>query len=138
LRPGDRAEITSVGRDPRAVVRASFKHSLYPPKAAFVFFDKRSEGEIAAMWGMGGDLLSDIGEPWLLTSPAVERVKVSFLRVVRTELAWMLARKRRLENHVAADYCRAIRLLEALGFTIEAPRPIGRHGALFRKFWIEA
>ncbi len=90
------------------------------------------------MWGVCGPMLSDTGQPWLLTSPAIERVKVSFLRIAREELAAMLAVRRRLENYVAADYGRAIRLLEALGFTVEAPKPMGlKSGALFRKFWIE-
>jgi len=90
------------------------------------------------MWGMGGDILSDIGEPWLMTSVAVERAPVRFLREARTEVAGMLAVRRRLENYVAADYGRAIRLLEALGFTIEPPQPVGPKLAQFRKFWIEA
>jgi hypothetical protein len=124
-------EILSVGKEPRAVVRASFKHSLLVPKAAFV------GGEIAAMWGMGGDILSDAGEPWLLTAPPIERVKVAFLRVARTEVAAMLARRRRLENFVAADYRGAVRLLEGLGFAVDPPQPVGPKRALFRRFWIE-
>lgn len=113
------------------MLRASFRGSLMPPRAAAI------DGEVAAMWGLGGDILSDTGEPWLMTAPPVERAPVSFLRVARAELAAMLAIKPRLENYVAADYRKAVRLLEKLGFALEAPQPIGPKRALFRKFWIE-
>ena len=132
LRPGDRAEIAAIGKEPRRVLRQSFRSSLYAPRCAMV------DGEVAAMWGIGGDILSDIGAPWLMTGTVCDRVPVTFLRVAKAELAAMLAVKRRLENFVAADYSKAIRLLEVLGFTLEAPEPIGSKQAAFRRFWIEA
>ena len=132
LRPGDRAEIISVGKDPRRVLRIALRRSLVPPKVALV------DGEVAAMWGIGGDVLSESGEPWLMTGTACDRVPISFLRIAKAELALMLALKPRLENYVAADYPKAIRLLEGLGFVIDAPEPIGPKRALFRRFWIEA
>ena len=113
------------------MLRASFRSSLMPPKVALV------DGEVAAMWGVGGDVLSETGEPWLLTGTACDRVPVSFLRIAKAELALMLAIKPHLENYVAADYPKAIRLLEGLGFVIDAPAPIGPKRALFRRFWIE-
>ncbi len=132
MRAGDRAEALSVGKDPRAFLRASCRHSLYAPEAAF------ADGAIAAMWGMGGDVLSDIGEPWLVTAAPVERVKFAMLRVGRAAIASMLGRRRRLQGFVAADYRGAVWLLEHFGFTVEAPQPVGPKRALFRKFWIEA
>ncbi len=132
LRPGDRAEIEAVGKEPRRVLRASLRSSLTQVKVALV------DGEIAAMWGMSGEVLSDTGTPWLMTGTACDRVPVSFLRIARHELALMLALKPRLENYVAADYAKAIRLLEGLGFHIDAPAPIGPKRAPFRRFWIEA
>ena len=132
LRPGDRAEIEAVRREPRRVLRASFRASLTPPKVAVV------DGEIAAMWGLGGDLLSDHGAPWLMTGTVCDRVPVTFMKVARAELALMLAVKPRLENYVDATYAKAVRLLEALGFHIDAPEPVGPKRAPFRRFWIEA
>jgi hypothetical protein len=113
------------------VLRMSFRVSLTRPKVAVV------DGEVAAIWGMGGDILSDTGIPWLLTTAAIERMPVTFIKQARIELARMLARKRRLENHVLAEYSQAVRLLEVLGFTLADPAPVGRNRVLFRRFWIE-
>jgi hypothetical protein len=55
--------------------------------------------------------LSDLGVPWLLTSSAVERLPVSFVKVARAELVLMRANRRRLESFVASDYPQAIKLL---------------------------
>jgi hypothetical protein len=131
LRPGDRAEIAAIGRDPRTVLRASFRSSLTPVKVAL--FD----GQIAAMWGLGGDILSDTGWPWLMTAPPIERIAVSFLKIAKAEVAAMLAFKPRLEGHVDARYAKAVRLLEVLGFAIDPPMPVGPGRALFRPFSIE-
>jgi hypothetical protein len=132
LRAGDRAEIAAFNRDPRRVLRASFRASLTPPKVATV------DGVVAAIWGIGGEILSDTGAPWLMTGTVCDRVPVSFFRIAKAELALMLKIKPRLENYVAADYPKAIRLLEGLGFILDKPSPIGPKNALFRCFWIEA
>jgi hypothetical protein len=113
LRAKDRAELLLAGMEPRRAIRMCLRTSVYS-KVAYV------DGAIAAMWGLGGGLLSDTGVPWLLTTPAVELAKVSFLKVARAELAIMMAMRARLTNHVAADYVEALRFLTALGFTIEA------------------
>jgi hypothetical protein len=131
MRPGERAEAIAMGKEPRRLLRASYRNSLVPPKAAFV------DGAIAAIWGLGGDILSDTGAPWLVTAGAIERVPVSFVRIARLELMLMLEVRPHLENYVAADYRKAIRLLETLGFILEVPEPIGPKRALFRRFWIE-
>lgn len=129
LRDADRLEITGLDLDPRAVIRASFRNAIMR-RTAFV------DGEIAAMWGLGGVMLSDEGAPWLMTTPAVERVPVAFVRVARGQVAEMLGRRARLANVVQASYGGACRLLELLGFTLEPPEPLGPHGVLFRKFWM--
>ena len=131
LRDGDRAEIAAAGLDPREVLRTSFRRSLMPAKAALV------DGAVAALWGLGGDILSDTGEPWLMTGTAIERAPKTFLKIARAEVEAMLQVKCRLENYVHADYAKAVRLLEALGFTVDAPVPFGRRSAPFRRFWIE-
>ena len=131
LRDGDRAEILAIGKDPRRVLRASFRSSLTPPKVAYV------DNDIAAMWGLGGDILSDIGAPWLMTAPAIERIPVAFLKIAQAELAAMRARKARLENWVLADYHKAVRFLGVLGFSLDEPVPVGPKRAMFRRFWME-
>lgn len=127
MRASDRAEFEAVGMDVRTTLRQTFK-------AALIRYTVFVDGEIAAMWGMGGDALADTGTPWLLTTPAIERVPVSFVRVGRENVATMLRMKPILVNYVDARYKRACRFVEALGFVLEPPAPYGPKGALFRRF----
>ncbi len=130
LRPGDRAEVEALGQDPRRALRFSFRASLYPPQACFV------DGEIAAMWGMGGDILSDEGRPWLMTGMAVERIPVSFVKIAQAWIADALSIKPRLENQVLADYTKSVRLLGVLGFRLDERCPLRPGGVPFRRFHI--
>lgn len=128
LRAADRAEVQAAGMSSYKAVGKAFRSGIMT-RTAFV------DGEIAAMWGLGGTLLSDVGHPWLLTTAAVERIPVTFLKVARRELAAMVVTRRLLRNWVAADYAGAVRLLEVLGFTLFAPEPFGLRGdRLFRRF----
>ena len=131
LRAGDRAEIAAMGRDPRRALRFAYRISLVPPRVATV------DGEVAAMWGLGGDILSDVGEPWLLTGHAADRVPFAFVRIAKAELAAMLAVKRRLENYVAADYPKAVRLLDELGFKLDEAVHVGQRRVPFRRFHLD-
>lgn len=110
------------------MLRASFRGSLTAPKVALV------DGEIAAMWALGGEFLADTGAPWLMTAPAIERAKVSFLRIARAEVAAMLAVKPRLENFVIAAYPEANEMLRRLGFRLDEAQPVWPSGAPFRRF----
>lgn len=130
LRPHDRAEATALGLDPRRALRFCFRQSLYPPQVAIV------DGEVAAMYGLAGDILSDIGQPWLLTGTAIERIPVTFCKIARRQLEWMIAIKPQLTNHVLSNYPEAIALLQRLGFRLDEPRPLRRGGAPFRRFHI--
>lgn len=129
MRADDAAEAIVLGFDPRKLLRASFRFSLYA-RTAYV------DGEIAAMFGLAGDVLSDVGHPWLITTAAIERLPITFFLAARAEVAAMLTLKARLENQVAAGYARAVHFLEVLGFTIESPAPLGKNGAPFRRFWM--
>ena len=86
-----------------APIWRSLKRSILPAKTAFV------DGDIAAMWGLGGTLLGDTGVPWILTAPAIEKVPLALVRESRKDIAEWLGFKRRLENLCAADYRAAIR-----------------------------
>lgn len=127
MRAADRAEVQAAGLSSIRAITRSFRGGMMC-RTAFV------DGEIAAMWGLGGTLVSDVGHPWLLTTAAVERLPLTFVRTARSEVAAMLALRRKLQNWVAADYAAAIRLLEVLGFTLHDPAPFGPKGKLFREF----
>lgn len=127
LRAGDRAEVESLGMDVRVGIRISFRNAIQ--RRTYLV-----DGEVAAMSGLCGSLLSDIGEPYLMTGPAVERVPVAFIKHAKAAVADMLRQRKRLEGYVAANYVKACRLLEVLGFTLGEPLPTGPSGALFRKY----
>ena len=127
LRQGDADELEATGFHVKHGVRKTFRAALL---RCSVFAD----GELAAMFGMGGDALSNVGTPWLLTTKAIERVPVSFVRVGRQIVQDMLHEKPILVNYVDARYVSACRFVEVLGFVLEPPAPFGPKGALFRRF----
>jgi hypothetical protein len=127
LRASDRAEVESLGIDVRVGIRNSYRNAILR-KTYLV------DGEVAAMSGLCGSMLGDIGEPYLMTAPPVERVPLAFFKQAKIAVAEMLTLKLRLEGHVAANYTRACRLLERLGFALGEPLPYGPQAALFRQY----
>ncbi len=127
LRDGDRLEVASLGVTPAMGLRKSFRNAVVRRTAII-------DGEIAAMWGVGGSAVGNTGYPWLMTAPAVERIPVLFLRVARSELGRMRRRFHRLEGLVAAEYTMACRFLEVLGFMLGPVTEIGPRSAKFRTF----
>lgn len=126
LRLEDARECLAISSQPFKSLWRSWRASPQLRKTAFV------DGEIAAMWGCGGEWLGYEGLPWLLTAPPVEHIPLKFLRECRAGIAEMLEMYPVLRNYVHADYVRSIRFLELLGFTIGQPQPYGPLGALFR------
>lgn len=129
LRTQDAEEIAAFGVTPRRALWKNIRNGSHC-RTAFV------DGDIAAMWGLAGVLLSDVGIPWLLTTPAVERVPRAFVYEARRELAEMRRLKPKLMNWVPASYKEACRLIEILGFTLDPPKPFGPHNVPFRMFHI--
>lgn len=127
LRAADRAEVEAIGVSPRHAIRRSYR-------AAILRRTYLVDGGIAAMSGLCGAMLSDIGEPYLMTSPLAAAHPVAFVKLARQAVAEMLAHRARLQGHVAASYRGACRLLEVLGFTLGEPQPIGGSQVLFRSF----
>lgn len=127
LRDADAEEVTCLGIEVRHALRMNYRDAILR-RTAFV------DGRIAAMWGVCGDMLGDIGSPYLMTTPLVEKVPVTMLKEARKGIAEMLVIKKLLTGHVAASYVRACRFLEILGFTLFDPEPLGPKQALFRKF----
>lgn len=130
LRADDRAEIEAAGFDPRKGLRRMYRSS-YRVRTVLV------DGEIAAMGGLGGMLLADEGYPWLMTTAAVERHPLAYVRCAQAEVAAALALKRILIGQVMASYARSVRFLALLGFTLDEPLPVGPKQVLHRKFWME-
>lgn len=127
LRDADREEVQSLGGEIKASIRVNYRDAILR-KTYFV------DGKIAAMTGLCGPMLSDIGYPYLLTTKQVELVPVSFLKLAREGISEMLTHRLRLEGYVAAKYVGACRFLECLGFTLGSQENIGSQNAPFRKF----
>lgn len=126
LRTEDRREIEAMGEVPRHLLVRLYRASSIR-RTVFV------GGEIAAMWGCGGALLGTVGEAWLFTTHAVERVPLAFLKTARRGISSMLETRWTLISDVSADYERSIRFMMMLGFTVEAPRAIPPYGAMLRR-----
>jgi hypothetical protein len=135
LREGDVAEITGLGGNVRKALWRGFRNSIWCRVATV-------DGELAAIWGLcvagrlGIGPLSGKAVPWLLTTAAIERIPVTFVRHARREVAAMRQLYPALENHVAADYAQAVKFLHLIGFTVDPPEPVGLGGTPFCRFHI--
>ena len=81
--------------------------------------------------------MGNVGQPWLLTTSAVEKVKIAFIKEARNEVAEMLTICPKLVGWVDASYSRALRLLESIGFDIDKPLPFGPKGVPFCQYRIQ-
>lgn len=127
----DEQEIVDMGVRPRDGVLDSWRASIWR-RAALI------DGEPAALWGVGGDLLSAVGAPWLLTTPLVERAPLACLRLARREMRDALRLYPVLRNLVSIEHKKALRFLEKVGFELGRVEPAGRYGKLFREVTMKA
>ena len=124
LRDKDRNELIAFGGVNKSVYR-SFKKSIYS-KAALV------NDKVAAVWGVGDDILSNVGYVWLLTANVCELAgKITFVKTYRKELKKMLNLYDELVVYVDMRYKEAIKLLKLSGFSIGESMNI--NGVLFSK-----
>ncbi len=130
MRSGDAAEVAVTGLPCRHLLVALWKNSVYRRVALI-------DGKVAAAWGCSSHLLVSEGEPWLFTTPVVERAPIRFLRQARREVAEMLRGHQSLVSSVASDYTKAIKFLELLGFSVGAEHKVGPSAMLFREIRME-
>lgn len=130
MRELDAFEMRALGLEPAKAIQMAYADAIM---RTTYFVD----GEIAAMVGLGGTLLSDIGFPYLLTANGIEAAPFAVLREAKKNVVQMLAVKRVLEGEVLSSYSGAVRLLRAIGFKIEKPRPFGVNGEMFSRFFME-
>lgn len=130
LRGGDCLEILSCGISAKRAIWRSYRTSVIVSTGYI-------DGELAAMFGCGGSMLGAVGTPWLLTTPAVERAPLLFVRNVRAEVGKMLELFPRLTGYVADAYPQAVGMLRMVGFTVGEPVPLGPNRAAFREYTME-
>lgn len=131
LRENDAREITCLGFNVRRIIWRSYRGALLR-RSAFI------DGEIAAMWGVGGSPLDPVGRPWLMTTGAIEKLPKTYLREARREAREMLACFPVLQNWVHAEYTSAVKFVRLMGFDVEEAKPFGPTGALFHRFEMRA
>jgi hypothetical protein len=116
LRHGDACEVAACGLSKEDAIAQSLARSLWAETYLV-------DGEVAAMVGLAvSSVIAGHGVPWLLTGPACERHKRRFMVESRRQVARMLEQASPLVNYVHADYGRAVRWLEWLGFRIGPPQ----------------
>ena len=102
-------------------------------------FTAMVDGRPEIMFGVSDlNVLLGWGSPWLLGSDAVALHYRAFARESRAWHAAFVSRYRRLFNAVHAENRLSIAWLRYLGFTIHPALPLGRSGALFHPFELEA
>src|SRR3990172_11802220 len=113
LRMPDAAELlAATGCDPIEALRYSLHVSVY----SWVWY---VDGEPGCVFGLAApSLISDCAMPWLMTTPAIERRPIEFLRGRRRVLAHMLRLYPHLEGYVDTRHDVSIHWLRWLGFRI--------------------
>lgn len=132
LRETDRQEILAYSDDIPMIVNMSIAHSKW---AKVVTVD----GKIACIFGLGQpSLLSDMGMPWLLGTPVMNKHRRSVIAYGKYYIPKMLEEFPHLWNIVHVDNKRSIRWLKSLGFTISDPMPRGPKKGMFHAFEMRA
>lgn len=94
-----------------------------------------ADDEVVCIFGVAPlNLLSDVGIPWMLGTPLIEKHSRVFLRRSKKYVEAMRERYGRLYNFVDDRNDAAKQWLAWLGFTLHEPEPYGVSGLPFRKF----
>ena len=134
LRFGDAEECRALGYDPDDALQESFTESCYNVTVL-------KEDVPIAMAGVRPhpSLLSNEGLPWCLTTEEVLEVPKTFMRLSKSVVHDLFARKYNyLFNVVDARYNQAVRWLKWLGYTIDDAQPLGVNGEMFHLFWMRS
>ena len=133
IRAADAQEIMREGRCSCVAEALDFAiHNSAYHRAADV------DGKLLAMWGVVGGRAGTVAYPWLYTTVAVNKHKLSFVRGVKAEVAHLRRRYPRMRVLIDAQYCGSVKLFTRMGFRASEPYPIRPGGALFRMMRLEA
>lgn len=113
LREEDRLEAERMGLNPWKAPMYIYKNALWRRTGLI-------NGEPAALWGVRGNPLGLVGNPYLVTSNKVYDISaIKFAKIYLKELNEMKKMFPVLENYVDAKYDGAVRLLRLAGFELE-------------------
>lgn len=128
MRPADIAEVRACGHEPLEAARRSVAQSL-------LCWSAFADGELACIIGVAPiSLVSGIGSPWMLGTPALDAQSRVLVRLTPRYIAMMLKAFPHLVNHVHAANATSVRWLKRLGFTLHAAAPFGALGEAFHRF----
>lgn len=129
VRKPDRDELWAAAlKTPEQVMREGIE-------ASDMAFTGLIDDRPVVMWGVVKEsLICDVATPWMVATSALDRHAATFLRRCKGMVDDMLARYGNLRNFVDARNVRAIRWLEAMGFTLEEPKPYGALNMNFHRF----
>lgn len=132
MRAEDRLEAQRLGHEPHRLLFRSYKGSAYT-RVGLV------GSSVASIWGVYGNSLGHVGCPWLVTREGVNQLvcPIYFAKFYRSEVKVMREMFPLLENWVDSTYNDSVRLLQIIGFNMDDPKPHGKDGALFRRFWLQ-
>lgn len=129
LRNSDKQEIINAGFDPSRICMYTYKVSLWRRTGLI-------DGEPAAMWGVRGNLLGLVGQPYLLTTNRINLISpLKFAKIYIKEVEEMKKLFPVLENYVDASYIGACRMLKLAGFDLE---PVEINNNKFYRFSLVA
>jgi len=118
-----------VGVDPVVALPKAYTDSVYC-KTALI------DEVPAAMFGLAGVILGNVGIPFLLTSTEVSRVSpLCFARVYKDQVDEMKQYFPYLENYVDANYTGAVKMLKIAGFSLDQPIKVG--SGCYQRFYME-
>lgn len=126
MREADRNEVAALGRDPFGALTLSLRKS----KRAWTII---ADGQPIGMFGVGDvNILAEVGSPWMLGTPEIERHVMTFLRNCPYWVGQLLEGYTVLRNCVDDRNRLSIRWLKWLGF--EVGERVVFKGHLFRMF----
>lgn len=96
-------------------------------------------GQILMLMGTAPlNMTTGMGSPWLLGTPAADRVPKALHRIAKEKIAESRRQYPHLVNYVDVRNSRSARWLERLGFTLHPPEPYGPFGLPFHRFDMSA
>jgi hypothetical protein len=145
IRPFDPADIDAVAGNIREADRRELEawtgcSDLLPDLMASIEMSDRVwtgvlEGQPACLFGVApGSILGAVGTPWLVSTPAIDRHPIAFLRACQPALRRMQSDYYVLRNFVDVRNTRVKRWLTWLGFELQEPVPFGPWGLPFHPF----
>lgn len=109
MRAHDRGEFSVLGTDPRPMIARSLKKSA---KSWVALLDDKA----VCMWGVNEESLLGGGHLWLITTEAVDKFPLDFLRISFKTVKEVAHEFKFLYGYVENDYSLSHRWMKWLGF----------------------